>query len=394
MHIIKRKNFKQTAIASAMVMVCLLSACGKDEKQQQAGGNFAMPVEYSSVKIADIPVYSNLIGRATAVRTAEVRPQVSGVILKRYFQEGSVVKQGEQLYQIDPAMYEAQLASAKAALSQAEASLYSAKLKYDRYSKLINTNAISKQDYDDAQSGYRIAQASVLAAQAAVQTAEINLKYTKVYAPITGTIGRSNVTEGALVTTNQAVSMSTITQLDPIYIDLGLSVSELLNMRMNIDKGLFDPNLGNNEQVELFLENGQKLDQKGILEFSEVTVDESTGMVNVRVRVPNSNNYLLPGMYIRANVNQGTQKDSLLVPQIAIIRLNNGTSMVYTIGPENTVVQKIVTISGEIDHDYIISDGLNKDDKIITSHLQILRPNAKVTPIDSNNSQPAENNKD
>ena len=378
MHIIKRKNFKQTAIASAMVMVCLLSACGKDEKQQQAGGNFAIPVEYSSVKIADIPVYSNLIGRATAVRTAEVRPQVSGVILKRYFQEGSVVKQGEQLYQIDPAMYEAQLASAKAALSQAEASLYSAKLKYDRYSKLINTNAISKQDYDDAQSGYRIAQASVLAAQAAVQTAEINLKYTKVYAPITGTIGRSNVTEGALVTTNQAVSMSTITQLDPIY----------------IDKGLFDPNLGNNEQVELFLENGQKLDQKGILEFSEVTVDESTGMVNVRVRVPNSNNYLLPGMYIRANVNQGTQKDSLLVPQIAIIRLNNGTSMVYTIGPENTVVQKIVTISGEIDHDYIISDGLNKDDKIITSHLQILRPNAKVTPIDSNNSQPAENNKD
>ena len=378
-----------------MSALCLsmTTGCDKDKtlaKNQQ----MALPVKFTPIAIKDVPIELTLTGRTNALREAEVRPQVSGIILKRFFAEGSEVKKGQQLYQIDPATYEASLAAAKADLAKAEATEYSAKLRAQRYQELLKTKAVSQQDYDDAQSGYRIAQASVLAAQAAVQTAEINLKYTKVYAPITGTIGRSNVTEGALVTTNQAVSMSTITQLDPIYIDLGLSVSELLNMKMNIDKGLFDPNLGNNEQVELFLENGQKLDQKGILEFSEVTVDESTGMVNVRVRVPNSNNYLLPGMYIRANVNQGTQKDSLLVPQIAIIRLNNGTSMVYTIGPENTVVQKIVTISGEIDHDYIISDGLNKDDKIITSHLQILRPNAKVTPIDSNNSQPAENNKD
>ena len=333
-----------------------------------------------------------MIGRATAVRTAEVRPQVSGVILQRFFTEGSVVNKGDQLYQIDPSIYEAQLASAKASLAQAEANLYATQLRYDRFSKLVNTNAISKQDYDDALSNNKAAQAQVLAAKAAVKSAEINLAYTKVYAPITGTIGRSNVTEGALVTNSQASPMATIQQLDPIYVDLGISVTEHLNLKKNMAKGLFESN-SSNEQVELFLENGEKLEQKGSLEFSEVTVDESTGMVNVRVKVPNPNQDILPGMYIKANVNQGIQKGVLLVPQIAVLRQNNGTNMVYTIkqdGDKNVVEQHNITISGEHDHDYIVTSGINANDKVITSNLQKIGPGAPVTPIE-NKPEPANN---
>ena len=377
------KKLNKTAFFACMLTTFSITACDKAPNNQAHG--FAAPVDYQEITSKDIPVISSLIGRATAVRTAEVRPQVSGVILKRFFTEGSVVNQGDQLYQIDPAMYEAQLASAKASIAQAEANLYSSKLRYDRFSKLINTNAISKQDYDDALASNKAAEAQVLAAKAAVKTAEINLAYTKVYAPITGTIGRSNVTEGALVTNSQVTPMATIQQLDPIYVDLGLSVTEHLNMKKNMAEGLFNPNNSGSEQVELFLENGEKLEQKGSLEFSEVTVDESTGMVNVRVKVPNHNQYILPGMYIKANVNQGIQKNVLLVPQVAVLRQNNGTNMVYTIKSENnvnTVEQHNIVINGEYEHDYIVVSGIKKNDRVITTNLQKIGPGAPVTPID------------
>ena len=389
MHI-KSKIINLSALCVCMLAASSLTACSKAQEQHQQG--FAAPVDYQEIKTKDVPVISSLIGRATAVRTAEVRPQVSGVILQRFFTEGSVVNKGDQLYQIDPSIYEAQLASAKASLAQAEANLYATQLRYDRFSKLVNTNAISKQDYDDALSNNKAAQAQVLAAKAAVKSAEINLAYTKVYAPITGTIGRSNVTEGALVTNSQASPMATIQQLDPIYVDLGISVTEHLNLKKNMAKGLFESN-SSNEQVELFLENGEKLEQKGSLEFSEVTVDESTGMVNVRVKVPNPNQDILPGMYIKANVNQGIQKGVLLVPQIAVLRQNNGTNMVYTIkqdGDKNVVEQHNITISGEHDHDYIVTSGINANDKVITSNLQKIGPGAPVTPIE-NKPEPANN---
>lgn len=382
----------------ACLLAINLSACGGEQSAQQ----MQMPpsaVDYTIASKANIPVTSNLIGRTIAVRTAEVRPQVSGVILKRMFTEGSVVQQGQQLYQIDPAIYEAQLSSAKATLAQATANLYSTKIKFDRYSKLITTNAISKQDYDDAEAAYKVAQATVLAGEASVKTAQINLGYTKVYAPITGTIGRSAVTEGALVTNNQSQELATIQQLDPIYVDLGQSVTDYLKLKRNIINGTFDKN-NNSQQAELFFEDGQKYNQKGTLEFSEVNVDQSTGMLAVRLNVPNPDHLLLPGMYIKASINEGIQKDALVIPQVAVLRQTNGTSIVYTVENEGCaptfkfcVGMRVVDLANEYNDMYVISSGLKSGDRVITSNLQKIGPGAPINPIEKNAlDQPKANN--
>lgn len=376
-----KPNFKNIAGIIAVVSAAsFLSACGEGQ-QGQLGGMPPQPVDVAPVKIGDVPVISSLIGRATAVRTAEIRPQVSGVILKRFFTEGAVVKQGDQLYQIDPAVYEAQLASARAALAQAEANLYTAQLKFGRYSKLINTNSISKQEYDDSLAGNKAAEAQVLSAKAAVKSAEINLAYTKVYAPITGTIGRSNATEGALVTNGQANPMATIQQLDPMYVDLNMSVTDHLNLKRSLANGAYETT-EQAGQVSLFLENGEPLDEKGVLEFSEVTVDETMGTVTVRVKVPNPNGYLLPGMYIKADINQGVRKNTLLVPQISVLRQNNGTTVVYTLSPDNVITAQTVVLGGESGHDYIIRSGVTATDRVVTSNLQKIGPGMTVTPVE------------
>lgn len=255
-----------------------------------------------------------------------------------------------------------------------------AQLRYGRYAKLIKTKAISEQDFDDAQATYRSAEAAVLVAKANVKTAQINLNYTKVYAPISGTIGRSNVTEGALVTASQAQALATITQLDPIYADLPQSVADHIALVANIKNGSFDPNKNGN-QVEILFDNGQVYEQKGSLEFSEVMVDESTGSINVRVKIPNPDNMLLPGMYVRANINEGVQKNALLVPQEAVMRLTNGKSIVYVVNGQNTVEQRVIDYNSEINGNYIIKSGIKLGDKIITSNLQKIAPGAPVTPI-------------
>lgn len=375
-------------LAFACLIALNLTACGNDN-QAGMGGMPPAAVDFTIVGTQDVPVISNLIGRTTAIRSAEVRPQVSGVILKRMFTEGSVVTEGQQLYQIDPAIYEAQLSSANANLAQAKANLYSAELRFTRYSKLLNTNAISKQDYDDAEAAFKVAEATVLSAKASVKTAEINLGYTKVYAPITGTIGRSTVTEGALVTNNQAQELATIQQLDPIYVDLGQSVSDHLKLKRNIKNGTFSPNK-NNQQVELFFEDGSSYEHKGKLEFSEVNVDQSTGMLAVRVNIPNPDHVLLPGMYIKAAINEGIQKNATVIPQISVLRQTNGTSIVYVVQKEGCapgfnacVGMKTIETSGEIGDKYIIKSGIEPGDLVITSNVQKIGPGAPITPIDS-----------
>ncbi len=374
-----------------------LTACGENKQENSMmGGNGTpppMPVDFEIVKTASVPVVSNLIGRAVAVRTAEVRPQVSGLILKRLFKEGTVVQEGQQLYQIDPSMYEAQLASARANLAHAQAQENSARLRYNRYSKLITTNSISKQDYDDAEASYNSAKASILIAEAAVKTAEINLAYTKVYAPITGVISRSNITEGALVTTGQMQALATIKQMDPMYLDLGQSVNDHIFLRKNIKNGTFNPNVDGN-QVQVILENGDIYEQKAKLEFSEVTVDESTGMVNVRAQVPNPDHILLPGMYVRAEINEGNQNNAIVIPQIAVMRQTNGTSIIYTISPENTVQQHVINIISEFDNKYVINSDVKAGDRIITTNLQKIGPKSPVIPVENKpQDAPSDSNK-
>lgn len=378
------KMQKISILIVTVISSLALSACKEETNQIIMPPT---PVDYVLAEKKDVPVYSELIGRTVSVKTAEVRPQVSGVILKRLFVEGSQVHAGQQLYQIDPAIYDAQLASAKAELAKAEANLYNAKLKYERYQELIKTHSISRQELDDSHANFLSAQASKLAAQAAVKTAQINLNYTKVYAPISGIIGKSNVTEGALVTNGQMNELATIHQIDPMNADLGQSVTEYLAFQKTPKE-----NIKNLNEVTLFLENNLEYENKGKLSFSEVTVDETTGMVNVRVSVPNPNNVLLPGMFVKAKILQGQKKDSILIPQIAVMRQTNGTSIVYTITNKNCppnikecVSMKVIDIVGEDGDKYIIKSEIKEGDKIITSNLQKTGPGAPITPIPPTN---------
>ena len=383
-----KKQHKWSLTACAVVTALALTAagCGEQAVTQQAQ---ALPVDVFTVTTADVPVVSRLTGRATPSRRAEVRPQVSGVIQARLFTEGSNVQAGEQLYQIDPAVYQAQYDSAKANLSSAQASLHTAQLRAERYRKLLATNAVSKQDYDDAQATYLQAVANVEAAGAAVQTADINLAYTKVYAPISGRISRSNVTEGALVSAQQAEPMTTIQQLDPMYVDLGQTVEAHLQLREAIASGQFKITEGK-APVDIYFSNGDKYPIQGQLEFSEVSVDETTGMVNLRAIVPNPDGVILPGMFLRGDLTEGVLPDAVILQQDAVIREAIGTTYVYVVDGENKAARKDITVGPNYDRYFVILDGLKPGDKVITSNIQKLRTGTLVEVVDLDDSAPAE----
>lgn len=361
--------------------LCTTFISGCNEEKQQAAGAMLLPVKFAPVLTKDVPIELTLIGRTNALKEAEVRPQVSGIILKRLFTEGSEVKKGQQLYQIDPATYEANLAAAKADLAKAEASEYSAKLRAQRYQELLKTKAVSQQDFDDAQANYKSASAQILSAKAAVKMAEINLAYTRVYAPISGIIGKSVFTEGALVTQNQATALATIQQIDPIYLDLGESVNDLLLSKNEIAKGQIHLNEDNKIEVSLLFENGQKYPEKGVLGFTGVAVDQSTGMVTIRATVPNPNQVLLPGMFMRAQLPKGIKKDALLIPQNSVTRANRSDKYVFVIDKDNTIQQKFVQIGAEIPNYFVIDSGIDKNDRIVISNLQKIKVGMKVQPI-------------
>ncbi|MDO5352419.1 MAG: efflux RND transporter periplasmic adaptor subunit [Succinatimonas sp.] len=365
---------KKLIVPCALALALSLSAC---EKQQAAPQQTAMPVDVFEVSTLDVPVISHLTGRANATRKAEVRPQVSGILQKRLFTEGSTIKQGDQLYQIDPAVYEANVASAQASLSSAKATEHSAKLKASRYASLLEKRAVSKQDYDDAQAAYLTAKASVESAQAALRTANINLAYTKVYAPISGTISRSNITEGALVSAGQTTAMTTIQQLDPIYVDLGQTVEDHMQLRKKMAEGKLQSKDGK-PTVDIFFADGSRYPLQGALEFAEISVDESTGMVNVRALVPNPDHVILPGMFLRGDINEGVTPNATIIIASGVQREANGVTYVYAVNEQNTVERINVTLGTQFENYYVVTDGLAPGAKVITSNIQKIRTGASV----------------
>ena len=376
---VKHKNLIPGAIA---LSVFLLSGCGEETANQVAAA--AVPVDVAIVSTMDVPVTSRLTGRADPVRKAEVRPQVSGLILKRLFTEGSIVEEGQQLYQIDPALYEAAVDSAKAQLESAKATLTSTSLRYERYKKLLKSNAISKQDYDDTEAAYLQAKAGVNSAKAQLKTAEINLAYTKVYAPISGRIGKSDFTEGALVSAQQTNPLATIQQLDPMYVDFGQSVEQHLALRRAVQDGSFKL-VDGKAPLDIYFSDGSKYNLQGQLEFSDITVDETTGMVNLRTILPNPDQVILPGMFIRGDINEGYIPDAIVIRKDAVIREAAGETYVYTITPENKAQRTVVKVGTEYQDIFVITDGLKPGDKVITSNIQKVRTGTAVTEVNDKN---------
>lgn len=320
-----------------------------------------------------VEVTETLAGRTSAYRIAEVRPQITGIIEKRLFVEGSYVEKGEVLYQIDSATYEAALANQKAALSSAEASLTKAKLTLDRYSDLVQSKAISEQDYEDAQASYLLAQANVEAAQAAVQSAQINLDYTQIKAPISGMIGQSFFTEGALITSAQSSYLATIQQIDPLYVNISQSASEVLKMRQNTDRLNGEP-----MEIKLTLDDGTEIEQKATLQFSDVSVSQSTGTVTLRALLPNTDKTLLPGLYLRADVPVAIHENAFLVPQRAVSRDSNGDAHIMIVNADNLVEDRVVATERTIGTNWLVIEGIAENDQVVVNGLQKIRAGSQV----------------
>ncbi|MDY7566325.1 efflux RND transporter periplasmic adaptor subunit [Pseudomonas sp. RTC3] len=358
-----------TVLVTAVALATLLSGCNK--KQEAAPAPPPPQVGVVTLQTQAYTLTTELPGRTTAYRIAEVRPQVNGIILKRLFTEGGDVKAGEQLYQIDPALYEATANSAKATLQ-------SAKSLADRYKQLVNEQAVSRQEYDTAQ-------ASALEAQAALQTAQINLRYTKVLAPISGRIGRSAVTEGALVNNAQTNAMAVIQQLDPIYVDVVQSSTDMLKLRHELEGGQLQKAGENAAKVKLTLEDNSPYPLEGKLEFSEVSVDQTTGSVTLRAKFPNPAHTLLPGMFVHAQLQSGVNKAAILVPQQGVTRDLKGTPTSLIVNKDNKVELRTLVASRTVGNDWLVESGLNPGDRVITEGLQYVKPGAEVKVAEATN---------
>jgi membrane fusion protein (multidrug efflux system) len=323
-------------------------------------------VSVVTVQAQAVPITTELPGRVAGYRTADVRPQVNGIILKRLFVEGSDVKAGQQLYQIDPAPYQASYDSAVAADASARALA-------ERYKPLVEANAVSKQDYDNAVAGH-------LQAQAAVETARINLVYTRVLSPITGRIGRSLITEGALVTANQATALATVQQLDPVYVDVTQPTTLLLRLKREAAAGLLKQNEAGQAQVRLRLEDASNYAQSGTLQFSEVTVDEGTGSVTLRALMPNPERLLLPGMYVREVIQEGVRQGAVLVPQQGVSHNPKGEPNALVVAADNTVELRTLETDRAVGDQWLVTSGLKPGDRVIVEGIQAAKPGAKVVP--------------
>ena len=368
----------------ALIVAFLLAACG--DKQQEAGppgaGGQAPAVTVMTVQSEAVPVVSELPGRTSPYMIAEVRPQVSGIIKQRHFKEGSEIKPGQVLYQIDPAPYQAALDSARADLARAEANAEAVRLRAERYAELVKIEAVSKQDNEEAVAAMKQAQADIGSAKAAVQKAKIDLGYTRVASPIPGRIGRSAVTAGALVTANQAEPLATVQKLDPIYVDLTQSSGELLRMRRDLESGKFSRDGNNAVPVQLVLEDGSVHGAEGKLAFSEVTVDQDTGSVTLRAVFPNPRGELLPGMYVRARLAQGVQADAILVPHAAVSRDPKGNASVLVVNGESKVEVRTVKAGRSHGDQWVVTEGLAAGDRVIVEGLQRVKPGMPVEAQD------------
>ncbi|HGG3848927.1 TPA: multidrug efflux RND transporter periplasmic adaptor subunit AcrA [Salmonella enterica subsp. enterica serovar Javiana] len=384
------KNRGLTPLAVVLMLSGSLALTGCDDKQDQQGGQQMQEVGVVTLKTEPLQITTELPGRTVAYRIAEVRPQVSGIILKRNFVEGSDIEAGVSLYQIDPATYQATYDSAKGDLAKAQAAANIAELTVKRYQKLLGTQYISKQEYDQALADAQQATAAVVAAKAAVETARINLAYTKVTSPISGRIGKSSVTEGALVQNGQASALATVQQLDPIYVDVTQSSNDFLRLKQELANGSLKQENGK-AKVDLVTSDGIKFPQSGTLEFSDVTVDQSTGSITLRAIFPNPDHTLLPGMFVRARLQEGTKPTALLVPQQGVTRTPRGDATVLVVGADNKVETRQIVASQAIGDKWLVTDGLKAGDRVVVSGLQKVRPGAqvKVQEITADNKQQA-----
>lgn len=344
---------------------------GCDKSQSLAVEKPAVDVGVYTVKAEALTLTTDLPGRTSAFRVAEVRPQVSGILQKRLFEEGTEVKQGQQLYQIDPATYQAELAKARASLGTAQ------KLA-ERYERLLKTNAVSRQQYDDAYATWKQAQAEV-------QVAEINVRYTRVLAPVSGRIGRSAVTEGALVTNGQATELATVTQLDPIYVDVTQPITRILGLQRALASGGLQSAGENQAQVNLSLDDGSTYSLPGVLKFSEVSVDQGTGSVTLRAVFPNPEHKLLPGMFVHAELKEGVKEGAKLVPQQAIIRDSRGVATAWVLKADNTVELRDLQTLRTVGNAWLVGKGIEAGDKVVTEGLQRLKPGTQVKPTEASN---------
>jgi membrane fusion protein (multidrug efflux system) len=357
----------------------LLAACGRGSAPPQP----PPPPEVGVITLVQQPVelFAELPGRTAAYRIAEVRPQVEGIVRRRLFTEGAEVRAGQPLYEIDPAPYQATLLRAQAQLASTEAQQNASRLLAERYQSLLGSGVVSKQDYDNAVASRLSADAAVAAAKAAESTARIDLAYTQVRAPIAGRIGRSLVTEGALVTKAQDAPLATIAQLDPIYVDVNQSSSELLRLRQDFAAGRLQRNEQQQARVRLTMEDGTHYADEGALQFSEVTVDPGTGSVLLRAVFPNPQRALLPGMFVRATLPLGANASALVVPQAAVARNARGDATVMLVDAAGKVSERVIAVDRVVGSNWLVTDGLMVGETVIVEGLQKARPGATVKPM-------------
>jgi membrane fusion protein (multidrug efflux system) len=374
-------------LPAVLGVIGILCACGDDHAaNQSAPATHSVEVGTVEIRPERVQLATELPGRISAVRAAQVRARVDGIVQKRFYAEGSDVREGQQLYQIDPAPFEAALQQARAQLASAEASATSTELLAERYSRLIQTHAVSRQEYDNAIAQDKTASANIEAAKAAVKTAEINLGYTRVYSPISGRTSASNVTEGAYVQASQATLLTTVTQLDPIYVDTSLPVSDLLRVRGELERGQL-VTIAGQPQVNVILENGREYARPGRLLVTGVNVDQTTGSVPLRALMPNPRGELLPGMYVRAQVQEGAEPNALLVPQRAVTRDRAGTATTLVV-TGGKVEQRALTTQRAVRNAWLVTAGIAAGDHVIVDGEQKVKPGMAVKEVPAEPSPP------
>lgn len=362
-----------------LTLALILSACGSggESQQQQAAPQGPPQVGFVTVQPQPVTLTTELPGRTAPYETSDVRPQVNGLILARLFQEGDFVRQGQPLYRVDPAPYQAAVASARAALARAQASIASTRNLARRYGELVKINAISRQEYENAVTGAQQAEADIAAQRAALQQAQIDLSRTTIRAPISGRIGRSVFTTGALVSAAQANALATIQRLDPIYVDIQQSSADLLKLRQQVIDGDLSRG-GNAARVRLKLEDGSTYPIEGTLKFADVTVDPATGTQAIRAVFANPRSLLLPGMYVRAELVEGTKSNGILVPQRAVTRDPKGAATVLVIGADGKLAPRPLKTERTVGDAWLVTGGLNPGDKVVIEGAQMLQPGTPV----------------
>lgn len=359
----------------------MLTGCAKNQGQPEGGQPPPMRVDYVEIKVQPVNITTELPGRVAPIRVAQVRARVPGILLEKTFEEGADVKEGDILFRIDPAVYEAQYESAKAAVAREEANLFHAKTAYERVKELLKVNTVSRQDYDNAFANEKQAEAGLAVAQAALESSRLNLEYATVRAPISGRIGRAYVTEGALVGQGEVTLLATINQLNPIYVNFNQSASQIAHFRNAIAQGILEPVVQEEDSLIVYTDGGTRYSKPGKLLFAEVQVDETTGQLALRGEFPNPDVVLFPGAYVRVQMAQAKASEAIVVPQQAVMFDAGGNSYVLVVGENNVVERKTIKIPYSLHDSWFVSEGLSVGDKVIVDGLQMTGPGATVDPV-------------